>query len=135
LKSRTVLDTWAVISMLDDGPGAVTVAEAVDGGRAAMSWINLGEVEYILRRRVGATAAAGVVADIRNTVAALLPDVKLIREAAAIKAAVAMSYADCFAAATSYRLNAPVLTGDPELLSPPSELTARWTYVDLRRMR
>lgn len=97
-------------------------------------WINLGEVEYIVRRRQGAAAAAAVVTDVRASVDVKLPDMALVRSAANIKACVAMSYADAFAAAMSARFRAPVLTGNPELLVVPDPALGlpRWSFTDLR---
>ena len=114
---------------LQDGPGAATVQDALDSRDAVMSWINLGEVDYIVRYRLGSEAAD----DVRASVDVRVPDVSLIRSAARIKAAVPMAYADAFAAATSARIKAPVLTGDPELMIRAGHTeVVSWTYLDLR---
>jgi ribonuclease VapC len=114
-----VLDSWAVMRLLEGSePAASRVQSIIDEGTAAMSWINLGEVAYVLRRAHGADAADRTVRDIEAAVRAVLPDRELVLEAAAIKAAHALSYADAFAAATAMRLKAPLWTADPELLLP-----------------
>jgi predicted nucleic acid-binding protein len=44
------------------------------------------------------------------------PDSELVIAAARIKAGGGISYADCFAIATARRFEAPLLTGDPEIV-------------------
>lgn len=122
-----VLDSWAVITLLDRGPGAERVAEALHD-RPVMGWINLGEVLYILTRRHGTVEAQEAVRDLRGVLAVELPTVGAVRRAAGIKAANRMSYADAFAAATAVAHDAELWTGDPELLAPD----APWRAVDLR---
>lgn len=61
---RVVLDSWAVRAVLDGHPTAGPFVEAaMDGGAALMSWINLGEVAYILQRRPGQAEAHARVQD------------------------------------------------------------------------
>lgn len=132
---RFVLDSWAVLHLLEGGKNAAKVDAAIETGDAVMSWMNLGEVDYIVRRRHGAAAADGVVADLRAKVDVKLPDMTTFRDAARIKALVSMAYADAFAAATGARYDAPILTGDPELLvtPDPSQGLPKWTCTDLRK--
>jgi uncharacterized protein len=112
-----VLDSWAIMRLLDGAePAASRVQAAIDSGEAAMSWINLGEVLYILRRSVGVESAERTVRDVEAVVRVSLPDRSLVMDAAAIKSTFAMSYADAFAAATAVQLDAALWTGDPELL-------------------
>lgn len=124
-----VLDSWAVLRYLeDDGPGAVAVAELLDRDRPLMSWINLGEVHYVLRRLHGEEDAVQTVRDLRDVVDARLPDERLVLDAARIKADQPMSYADAFAAALAIAQGAELWTGDPELLID----AAAWRWRDLR---
>ncbi len=131
---RYILDSWAVLHLLEGGRNAAEVDAAVGTGDAAMSWINLGEVDYTVRRRHGAAAADAVVDDVRAKVDVKLPDMAIVRTAAVIKAAVPMAYADAFAAAMSARLEAPILTGDPELLVVPEPAPGLppWSFINLR---
>jgi predicted nucleic acid-binding protein len=123
-----VLDSWAVLCLLQgDGPGAARVERAL-ADRPVMSWINLGEVLYILLRRRGAAEAAETVRDLRAALAVELPTESVVRQAAAIKAAHPMAYADAFAAATAVAHDGELWTGDPELLVPG----APWSPLDLR---
>jgi predicted nucleic acid-binding protein len=123
-----VLDSWAVLCLLgNEGPGAERVERAL-ADRPVMSWVNLGEVLYILTRRRGLDDAETAVRDIQRTVRTELPTESLIRQAAAIKAKHPMAYADAYAAATAVAHSAELWTGDPELLIPD----APWRPVDLR---
>ncbi|CAN5558783.1 type II toxin-antitoxin system VapC family toxin [soil metagenome] len=112
-----VLDSWAVMRLLEGvEPAASRVQEVIDSGDAVMSWMNLGEILYILRRSHGADAASRTVNDIEGTVRVMLPDRQTVVDAATIKSTHSMSYADAFAAATAMQLAAELWTGDPELL-------------------
>jgi predicted nucleic acid-binding protein len=125
-----VLDSWAVLRLLEGAdPAATRVQSTLDDGTAVMSWINLGEVFYIVRRLHGRDAAESVVRDLRPLLDLDLPDQSRVIEAAAIKADHAMAYADAFAAATAIGHDATLLTGDPELLLADSA----WRHEDLRR--
>ena len=134
MSGRVVMDSWAVLTLLDDGPNAVKVEAAMDSGNALMSWITLGEVAYIMTRRLGQSTSDSVLADVRASVDVQLPDAPLVLSAAAIKAAMPMAYADTFAAATALRFRIPLMTGDPELLVKPKKSTGirPWQWLDLR---
>lgn len=119
-----VLDSWAIMRLLEGAePAASRVQAHIDAGDAVMSWINLGEIFYVLARSAGGAAAESTVKDIEQVVDLQLPDRSTVLDAAAIKAKYPMSYADAFAAATARRCSAPLWTGDPELLVPG----ATWT--------
>ncbi len=112
-----VLDSWAIMRLLDGSePAASRVQTVINSGEAVMSWINLGEVRYVLQRARGSDIAAETVRDIEHVVRAVLPDRALVMDAAVIKSAHRMSYADAFAAATAVQHGASLWTGDPELL-------------------
>lgn len=125
-----VLDSWAVLRLLEGTePAASRVQTELDGEVSpVMSWINLGEVFYVVRRLHGHEEAVSVVRDLRPRLDLDLPDATRVLEAATIKADHAMAYADAFAAATALAHQAPLLTGDPELLLPSSP----WACEDLR---
>ena len=124
---NVVLDSWAVLTLLEHGPGAERVAQELER-RPRMSWINLGEVLYILTRRHGTSEAEETVRDLRRTLTVELPSEAVVRRAGGIKAAHRMAYADAFAAATAVLHGAQLWTGDPELLVAD----APWRPVDLR---
>ncbi len=93
-----------------------------------MSWINLGEVFYVVRRGAGEEAAASTVRDLRDVLVAELPDERRVLGAGRIKSEFSLAYADAFAAATAQAHDAELWTGDPELLVP----SAPWSWRDLR---
>ncbi len=120
-----VLDSWAIMRLLEGAePAAGRVQEKIDARAAVMSWINLGEVFYVLRRSAGEASALGTVRDIEAVVKVLTPDRGTVLDAARIKSDHRMSYADSFAAATATRLDLPLWTGDPELLVQGATWTA-----------
>jgi predicted nucleic acid-binding protein len=124
-----VLDSWAVLRYLENvEPGATLVADLLADGRPLMSWINLGEVHYVVRRVHGEEAAMETVRDLRQVVHVLLPDEQLVLDAARIKADHSMAYADAFGAALAVAARAELWTGDPGLLIDGS----RWGWRDLR---
>jgi predicted nucleic acid-binding protein len=69
--------------------------------RPVMSWINLGEVFYVVHRATGAARARAVVAHLRHRLSLDVPTEARELEAAAIKARHALAYADAFAVATA----------------------------------
>jgi ribonuclease VapC len=123
-----VLDSWAILRYLEGvEPAAGRVAKLLDGERPLMSWINLGEVHYVLRRAHGEGAAIETVRDLSDVVEARLPDVQLVLAAARIKADHPMAFADAFGAALAVDEDAELWTGDPELLVEGSA----WRWLDL----
>jgi ribonuclease VapC len=125
-----VLDSWAVLRYLENAdPAATLIADLLDEGRPLMSWINLGEVHYIIRRAHGEDDALETVRDLRDVIDVRLPDERLVLEAARLKADHPMAYADAFGAALAVAEDATLWTGDPELLLDGS----RWRWRDLRQ--
>lgn len=122
-----VLDSWAVLNLLQGGAGAERV-ELELARHPVMSWVNLGEVLYILIRRRGRAEADETVRDLRRELSVEIPTEVVVRQAAAIKAAHRMAYTDAFAAATAIAHDGELWTGDPELLVPD----APWRPLDLR---
>ena len=82
-----------------------------------MSWINLGEVAYVVEQNEGKEAAIEVVEGLERSLSLDLPTRDRVLAAAALKAAYPISYADCFAVATAIAHNAVLLTGDPDILA------------------
>ncbi len=123
------LDSWALLRWLEGAePAASRVDESLQT-RPVMSWINLGEVFYVVQRASGADRARAVVTDVHHRLHLDLPTAELVLAAAGIKAEHALAYADAFAIATAMAHQASLLTGDPEILDAgePS-----WQVVDLR---
>jgi predicted nucleic acid-binding protein len=124
-----VLDSWAVLRLLEGTePAASRVETVLATQRPIMSWINVGEVFYVLRRLEGEDAAQTTIRDLRPAVALELPSETRVLEAARLKADHPLAYADAFAASTAIAHGAVLLTGDPELLVEG----APWRAEDLR---
>lgn len=125
-----VLDSWAVLRYLENAdPAATLIADLLDDDRPLMSWINLGEVHYVLRRAQGEDDATETVRDLRDLIDVRLPNERLVLEAARLKADHPMAYADAFGPALAVAEDATLWTGDPELLLDGS----RWRWRDLRQ--
>lgn len=124
-----VLDSWAIVRFLEDRqPAAGLVADLLDAERPVVSWVNLGEVFYVVCRERTDKEAADTVRDLREVATAVLPSEADVITAARIKADFPLSYADAFAAATALAHDATLWTGDPELMPPG----APWAWRDLR---
>jgi predicted nucleic acid-binding protein len=124
------LDAWALIEFLDGAePSLSRIGGLLAEERPIMSWINLGEVADVLERRLGGAVAREWVAHIRGSLELDEPTPERVLEAASIKAAHRVSYADAFAVATAQAHGAVLLTGDPEILDADSG----WQVEDLRR--
>ena len=122
------LDSWAVLRWLDGDEPAAARVEAAMPSRPVMSWINLGEVAYIVERRAGADRARRVVRGLRLRLTLDLPTEARVLEAAHLKAGYPLAYADAFAVATAIARGATLLTGDPEILDGDPA----WPVEDLR---
>ena len=122
------LDSWAILRCLGGEEPAAARVEAAMPSRPVMSWINLGEVAYIVERRAGVDRARRVVRELRPRLTLDLPSEARVLEAAHLKAGYAMAYADAFAVATAIAHGATLLTGDPEILNGDPA----WPVEDLR---
>lgn len=124
-----VLDTWPVMQFMQERASfEQRMSDLLEGGDAVMSWINVGEVYYSVRRRWDAMLADRVLSRLLGVVTTETPNAARIIEAATIKSEFPLSYADAFAAATAIAHDAELWTGDPELLVPD----APWRWRDLR---
>ncbi|MGH8936898.1 MAG: PIN domain-containing protein [Acidimicrobiia bacterium] len=111
------LDSWAVLRFLEGtDPAATRVGKVLEAERPVMSWINLGEVFYVVRRQHGEGEAIEVIQDFRPRLILDLPTERRVLEAARLKSDHAIAYADAFAGAAAVAHDAVLLTGDPELL-------------------
>jgi predicted nucleic acid-binding protein len=96
--------------------------------RPVMRSINLGEVFCVLCRQVGEMGAQFVVRDLTGQCQLELPTFARVLEAARVKAAHRLAYADAFAAATSMAWGGTLSTSDPKILNGDPT----WSTVDLR---
>ena len=123
MNSRYVLDSWALIALLnEEEPASSRVEELLQKAASgdaflALSIINLGEIYYIVGRSRSGEAADDFLDQIKRLPIQIVQvDEQRVLAAARLKMAHAIAYADAFAAATAMELNATLLTGDPELL-------------------
>lgn len=123
MSSRFVLDSWALIAVLNkEQPASADVEQllrqAADGQVfLALSVINLGEIYYIVGRSLGSQSADDFLDRIKRLpIQIIQADEPRVLAAAQLKMAHAISYADAFAAAAAIELKATLLTGDPELM-------------------
>jgi predicted nucleic acid-binding protein len=127
-----VLDSFAVMALLSAEAGSEDVArllrEAAAGGvRLLMTWVNAGEVAYILERRWGRERMYEALAALEATDIVFVPAGRtLALAAAAIKAQHALAYADAYAAGIAEVESAALVTGDPEFRQLEGIVTVRW---------
>jgi len=129
---RFVLDSWAMLAYLQSEPGHERILEllrqAEDGGCGlAMTWVNLGEVLYIVERERGLSAAQNVLAQALGLPVEMIDaDRNLVLAASHLKARLPISYADCFVLALAQLKKAVVLTGDPEFKKAEGKFSVEW---------
>jgi len=138
--TANVLDSWAMIGWLQgEEPARATVRnilEQADRGetRASISLINVGEVFYLIAKRQGAAAAERFLSELPMwPIQALLPDRRLILDAARLKSRFSISYADAFAVETARQQDAALVTGDPELLRLSKREPIELVWVGVRQ--
>ncbi|MDH7578281.1 MAG: type II toxin-antitoxin system VapC family toxin [Bacillota bacterium] len=124
-KKKIVLDTFAVLAVVEDEPGAQTVADVIlnEEVELHMSAISLGEAYYTLLRRRGREPAEETVNSILADESFIIDEAswQRIKGAAAIKAQGGLSYADAFVLGLAQEMQAAVVTGDPEIRSAAQE--------------
>jgi len=120
---KRCLDSWAILAFLRrEIPAGQRVRELLQTATQEpedtlfLSIINLGEVYYIVGRAKDLQEAEETIAEIRRLPLTVVPvDDQQVMAAAKLKARFTISYADAFALATAVQLDAPLVTGDPEL--------------------
>ena len=114
-----VLDASAAVRFLTKGMNyerVVTLVKKVSDGdaRLAISTVNWGEALYVLAGMVGLYRATS---DLKAMSAFLEPvaiDEELAEAAAIVKFHYKLGYADCYVAALAMRLDATLVTSDPD---------------------
>jgi len=115
-----VLDSFAVMAHFEAESGGEKVLELLEkAGKGeiaiAMSFINVGEVAYLVRRERGKDQANTLISDLRSLPITFYEVTEeRIFAAAWLKADYPLSYADAFAASLAIELNGELITGDPE---------------------
>ncbi len=128
-----VLDSFAILALLSGESGSQQVADLLQqvrqGTQVLMTWVNVGEVAYIVERRWGLERVYEMLAFLEATGIELVPAGRqLALEAAHIKAAHPLAYADAFAAALAMTQGGTLVTGDPELKPLEAKLAIRWLH-------
>ncbi len=125
-----LLDAWALLALIQkEEPARSRVRELIEAAERgeillSMSSINLGEVYYRLGKVQGRSHAQSALNAARLLPVSFLPaDDEAIIAAAEFKISYRLSYADGFAAAAAEKLNAVLVTGDPELLQLDGRLS------------
>lgn len=127
-----VLDSYAVISYLEQEAGAAAISElfshcVAHDQPAFFCVVNWGEVLYHAHRVGGELTAQRIENAMRSLPLELVNvDQELTRLAARMKAHHQMSYADCFAAALAVKKRAGLHTGDPEFAQVEKEVCVKW---------
>jgi predicted nucleic acid-binding protein len=116
----------------DERPAAdsvrATLQEADEENlQLSMSWINVGEVYYMLARKHDSKTAEIFLTRLPSLpIRLVLPEEEEIVAAAKLKSTYRISYADAFAAALAVKENAALITGDPEMRDFAGVLTVEW---------
>lgn len=127
-----VLDSFAILALLGREPGSQEVANLLrkaqeEETRVLMTWVNAGEVAYIVERRWGVERLYTALAVIEATALEVVSvERELALMAAHIKAEHAIAYADAFAAALAQQCAAKLVTGDPEFKLLKGVLDIHW---------
>ena len=129
---RYVLDSYAMIAYLEDELGADRVAQVLNQlikGKAKgfMSVVNWGEVYYNTMREQGVSEAEKETLQLDKFPIQIVDvNKELAYEAAKLKGEFRIAYADCFAVALSVKLNADLVTGDPDFKKLQERISIQW---------
>jgi uncharacterized protein len=116
-----VVDSWPVVAWLLSQSAAAAVEsylQRADAGEMnlVMSWVNVGEVFYIVAKRHGVQRANEFLSRLPSLpIRLVLPDEDGILAAARIKAGYALAFGDAFAIALAQAEGVSIITGDAEI--------------------
>jgi len=134
-----VLDTSAVVCVLEDEPGADVVEERLGAAQAekirlGVSCVSLVEVYYKAHQSEGQQHASHLVTMMKSwPVEFIYPDEALCLAAGEIKALFPLSFADAFVAATARETKSVLFHKDPEFESLRGTVNLRALPYKLRR--
>ena len=132
MDSAYVLDSYALLAHFEDETGGAQVEKILKAAQAGktklfFSVINFGEVYYTTFRERGREDAEEVRSMMEQLPITVVPaDRENTLEAAKLKGAHAVAYADCFAAALGVMKKARVVTGDPEFKKFGALVAVEW---------
>lgn len=127
-----VLDSFALLAFLQGEPGKERVKTLLQAAgreecQVFLSWINLGEILYIVEREKGFEQAQIALGHIQALPIQLLEATpQAVLEAAHLKARYPLAYADAFALAAALEREAILVTGDPEFRSVEVLVRIEW---------
>ena len=132
MAATQVLDSYALLALLRDEPGAEIVAGLLERAgqqnrSVHMTEVNYAEVQYTIRRKDGETVWASIAGELLAApIEFHAADRRLADVAAGFKARFKISLADAFAAALAKERKAELVTGDPEFRVLEKENKIRW---------
>lgn len=131
--SNYVLDSYAILVYFqgeEKGSDFVrSLFEKASEGKCALYLcvINLGEVLYIIEKKMGLQSAQLALSRITAIpLEIIIADEEITLQAAHIKANFSISYADCFAASVCIAKNALLVTGNPEFKLLGNIININW---------
>jgi len=131
-QSSIVFDSFAILTFLKGEPSSNLVKEyllKIHNKQAIgyISAVNLCEVYYIVMREKGYEDAEILTTSLKDWgLNVVLADEDMAKKAGYLKAQYPLSLADAFAAATSQKLEACLLTGDPEFQKLKGKIEIEW---------
>ena len=132
MAATQVLDSYALLALLRDEPGAEIVAGLLERAgqqnrSVHMTEVNDAEVQYTIRRKDGETVWASIAGELLAApIEFHAADRRLADVAAGFKARFKISLAAAFAAALAKERKAELVTGDPEFRALEKEIKIRW---------
>ena len=132
MAATQVLDSYALLALLRDEPGAEIVAGLLERAgqqnrSVHMTEVNYAEVQYTIRRKDGETVWASIAGQLLAApIEFHAADRRLADVAAGFNARFKISLAAAFAAALAKERKAELVTGDPEFRALEKEIKIRW---------
>jgi len=132
LSDQYILDSYAVLALLGKEPGHDRVFELLNRSKkgkdwVAMTWVNVGEVAYIVQRRRDISHVHQILANLESSKVVFVGvEQQLALKAADLKAEFPIAYADAYAAALAEIKGAVLITGDPEFKVLENKLSIEW---------
>ena len=131
-KQRSLLDSYAILALLNDEPGAQVVADLLRAGARdddllLVNEINVGEVFYIVAKHRSLSEAERVLRYLETLPLEIVSNgYAEVIDAARVKARFPLSYANAFTVATAIRLGACLVTGDREFAAVEDTVDIVW---------